>query len=121
MLGGYPAFDGDSEKEIADCILAGDFNFDAPDNSNLEEGEEPLPDVWAEISDEGKNFISSLLVMDRKARPSAQKALEHPWFAAKIEKISESQFTRQKDLVKNLKKNRNVNKIQTAGIAFITS
>jgi len=36
--------------------------------------------LWPNISDEGKDLIKKLLVIEPKNRLSAQEALVHPWF-----------------------------------------
>lgn len=46
-------------------ILKADYNFDE--------------EVWNDRSAEGKAFVSSLLQIDQKKRPSAEQALKHPW------------------------------------------
>jgi len=43
-----------------------DYNFDSP--------------VWHVISNDAKDFVSSLIVLDPKERLNAKEALEHPWF-----------------------------------------
>ena len=35
--------------------------------------------VWAQVSDQGKDFISQLLTKEQDKRPSAEQALQHPW------------------------------------------
>ena len=35
--------------------------------------------VWADISDQAKDFVKSLLVKDPSKRPTAKEALQHPW------------------------------------------
>jgi len=62
MLSGYPPFDGESEKEIYDCIIKGEYDFE--------------DDIWNDVSDEAKKFIKKLLCGE-KHRMSAKKALKH--------------------------------------------
>jgi len=69
LLSGDPPFGGcgrDSLIEVRDNILRGTFYF------------EPV-EIWEHVSDEAKNFISSLLVMDPRKRPSARRAQKTPW------------------------------------------
>jgi len=35
--------------------------------------------IWKSASDQCKDFISQLLTLDQNKRPSAEKALQHPW------------------------------------------
>jgi serine/threonine protein kinase len=35
--------------------------------------------VWKGISEDCKNFISSLLTLDQNKRPTASEALQHNW------------------------------------------
>lgn len=37
--------------------------------------------IWGAISEEGKDFVQKLLTVDPKERPTAAKALQHPWLA----------------------------------------
>ena len=58
------------------------------------------------VSDEAKDFISSLLIFDNKDRLSANKALEHPWLEQKaIEACPERSLERSLSvsLIDNLK------------------
>jgi len=69
LLSGDPPFGGcgrESLLEVRDNILLGTFYF------------EPV-EIWEHVSDEAKNFISSLLVMNPRERPSARKAQSAPW------------------------------------------
>ena len=37
------------------------------------------PQVWDSLSESSKDFVSSLIVVDPEARPTADDALKHPW------------------------------------------
>jgi len=50
---------------MIDMIMRCDFNFDSP--------------VWKGISDEGKDFVKNLLIINPKDRLNATTALAHPW------------------------------------------
>ncbi|GMH66284.1 hypothetical protein TrST_g8833 [Triparma strigata] len=67
LLCGYPPFYGDNDHEIFVSVKAAKFDFPSPE--------------WNSISDKAKDFISSLLKKDPKARLTAANSLEHPWFA----------------------------------------
>lgn len=45
-------------------------------------------DGWSRISKEGKTFVEKLLAKEEKDRPTAQEALNHPWFRPVPEKGS---------------------------------
>mmetsp|Transcript_1637 Transcript_1637/g.2346 ORF Transcript_1637/g.2346 Transcript_1637/m.2346 type:complete len:597 (+) Transcript_1637:176-1966(+) len=52
-------------RRLIDQIMRADFNFNAP--------------VWEQISDDGKAFVSALLVIDPKVRLTAPQSTDHPW------------------------------------------
>ena len=43
---------------------------------------------FAVTSDEAKDFIRSMLVLDQQQRMSAAKALYHPWMLTGLEELS---------------------------------
>ncbi|KAJ1563260.1 hypothetical protein HK096_001735, partial [Nowakowskiella sp. JEL0078] len=65
-LCGYLPFDSDSQMQELQNILSATFKFE-PD------------EYWFDISDEAKDFISKLLILDPKKRMTAKEALSHPW------------------------------------------
>eukprot|EP01025_Chloroclados_australasicus_P018255 TRINITY_DN1946_c0_g2_i2.p1 TRINITY_DN1946_c0_g2~~TRINITY_DN1946_c0_g2_i2.p1 ORF type:complete len:675 (-),score=121.75 TRINITY_DN1946_c0_g2_i2:1748-3772(-) len=65
LLGGYPPFYHESEAVLFEIIRKGLFKFDDP--------------VWEEVSDQAKDLISKLLVVNPNKRLSAGEALQHPW------------------------------------------
>jgi len=66
MLAGYHPF-SESENNIPLYIqiVTGDWEFHE--------------DTWGDISDDAKDFISELLVLDPENRMTAKQALMHPW------------------------------------------
>ena len=66
LCGQYP-FNGSSDKEIFDNILNSNVKF----NSSK----------WNKISNNAKSFVKLCLEKNPDKRPSAIKALDHPWFA----------------------------------------
>ena len=66
LCGQYP-FNGNSDKEIFDNILNSNINFNSP--------------KWNKISNNAKSFVKLCLEKNPDKRPSAIKALDHPWFA----------------------------------------
>eukprot|EP01117_Protostelium_nocturnum_P000433 TRINITY_DN104_c0_g1_i1.p1 TRINITY_DN104_c0_g1~~TRINITY_DN104_c0_g1_i1.p1 ORF type:complete len:261 (-),score=90.04 TRINITY_DN104_c0_g1_i1:169-951(-) len=67
LLAGFPPFMGEKLTDIVEQILEADFSFPAP--------------YWDEVSDVAKDFISKLLVIDPRARATADQALKHPWLS----------------------------------------
>ena len=65
LLGGYPPFYADNNKDLIRMTKRGKFEF--------HEGE------WGEISQGVKDMISSMLVLDPSKRASAADILAHPW------------------------------------------
>ncbi|KDD72402.1 protein kinase [Helicosporidium sp. ATCC 50920] len=65
LLGGYPPFYDESEPRLFNKIRAARFAFDDP--------------VWDKISDEAKDLVCKLLVVDPEARLTADQALAHAW------------------------------------------
>ena len=66
LCGEYP-FNGGSDKEIFDDILNSNVNFNSI--------------KWSKISNNAKSFVKSCLEKNPDKRPSAIKALDHPWFS----------------------------------------
>lgn len=51
---------------MIDKIMRADYSMEGP--------------VWENISDEGKDFVKNLLIVDPKERLNATGALAHEWF-----------------------------------------
>ena len=67
LLCGYPPFYADTVPELFEAIKRGTFSFPSAE--------------WSTISANAKDFISKLIVVDPKARLTAQQARAHPWLA----------------------------------------
>jgi len=65
MLCGFQPFQLDNQKAMYDAILGGQYGFPSPE--------------WDPISQEAKNFISFVLQVNPKTRPTAQQCLRHRW------------------------------------------
>jgi len=78
MLCGFPPFRSTKRRqtELFDLIQSGVYEFLSP--------------YWDEVSDEAKEFVSCLLVVDIPKRYSAEMALNHQWVKRRI---SESRGT----------------------------
>eukprot|EP01088_Endostelium_zonatum_P006526 TRINITY_DN18661_c0_g1_i1.p1 TRINITY_DN18661_c0_g1~~TRINITY_DN18661_c0_g1_i1.p1 ORF type:complete len:306 (-),score=75.46 TRINITY_DN18661_c0_g1_i1:126-1043(-) len=68
LLCGFPPFYSESVPEVFEQIMKAEYDYPA--------------EYWDEISDEAKDFINHLLVVDVKKRLTAKKALEHNWLKA---------------------------------------
>lgn len=78
MLCGFPPFRSAKRRqsELFDLIQSGMYEFLSP--------------YWDEISDDAKDFVAKLLVVDIPKRSSAEQALNHHWVKGRI---SESRGT----------------------------
>lgn len=67
LLSGRPPFGNAAgqEQKVYERIKKADFHFSGPE--------------WNVISDQAKDFIKHLLVIDMSQRPTATQALSHPW------------------------------------------
>eukprot|EP01061_Rhynchopus_euleeides_P024427 TRINITY_DN39375_c0_g1_i1.p1 TRINITY_DN39375_c0_g1~~TRINITY_DN39375_c0_g1_i1.p1 ORF type:complete len:493 (+),score=116.98 TRINITY_DN39375_c0_g1_i1:31-1509(+) len=74
LLCGYPPFRGRSTNEQFKAIVKGAFSF-------------PPARVWGMISDEAKDFVANLLVLDSEDRMTAGQALKHPWMQGVLERL----------------------------------
>lgn len=68
LLSGESPFQGNSDAETLALVTAAQWEFDE--------------DSFDEITEEAKNFISSLLNKDTRRRMSCEEALAHSWMAA---------------------------------------
>ncbi|KAI9222046.1 kinase-like domain-containing protein [Blastocladiella britannica] len=69
-------FEDVQDPELKKKIRAGEFVFDVVHHVGG-------PNVWDAISDDAKDLIRQLLVVDPSERLTASKALQHPWITAK--------------------------------------
>jgi len=67
LLCGFPPFYNEKLQELFEQIMKADYDF--PE------------DYWEDISQEAKDFINKLLVVDPKKRLTAATALQHPWLS----------------------------------------
>lgn len=86
LLGGYPPFYADNEKDLIRMTKRGDFEFHDSD--------------WGEISQEVKDMISSMLVTDPSRRASASELLAHPWMNQDKKKLRRVSLNRSQERLK---------------------
>jgi len=70
LLCGFPPFYNESLNKLFEEILHAEYDF--PE------------EYWAHISDNAKDFVSKLLVVDPSRRLTAAEALKHPWIASQV-------------------------------------
>lgn len=83
LLGGYPPFIENNQRELFRKIRKGDYEFH--------------PEYWQNVSSEAKELISALLTVDPYKRLDAEQALDNKWIRGDDEKLE------KKDLGPNLK------------------
>ena len=66
LLGGYPPFFGENNKEIFKKVMEAKLLFDAP--------------IWQRVTKQAKDLIQKLIVKQPENRLTAAQALQHPWF-----------------------------------------
>ena len=91
LLGGYPPFYADTEKELFRLTKMGHFEFHE--------------DEWSHISTGAKDLIVELLQTNPSKRASAQDVLHHPWMNAdkkvlKMQNLQKSQVALKSTLAK---------------------
>jgi len=65
VLCGFPPFYGKTQAHLFEKILNADYDFPDPE--------------WTNISNDAKDFIRQLLVLDIEKRYTTKQCLEHPW------------------------------------------
>ena len=89
LLCGYPPFNGESDEEIFEAILKGDFEFP--------------PEEWDSVSDNAKILIQKFLTKNPKKRISSLESLQDVWFKKNEEK-EETNKKLAKSVINNMKK-----------------
>lgn len=75
MLCGFPPFRSakKDQDELFDLIMEGDYEFLSP--------------YWDNVSNEAKDLISKLLVVNHNERYSAEEVLSHPWIKHRVDSL----------------------------------
>lgn len=71
MLCGFPPFYDDNNAVLFDMIKKGEFEFPSP--------------YWDKVSDDAKNLVKQLLIVDPKDRLNAEQILNHTWMKSQID------------------------------------
>jgi calcium/calmodulin-dependent protein kinase I len=74
LLGGYPPFHHDNQRELFKKITKGDYQFH--------------PDYWGSVSDEAKDLIRGLLTVDASKRLTVEQAMAHPWLMKSADELA---------------------------------
>jgi len=98
LLGGYPPFIEETDRELYQKIRCGDFEFHQA--------------FWGDISEEAKSLISSLLEVDPKKRLSAKEALNNMWIQCDDRLLEEKDLTTSNFC--NLKRFNAIRKVKAA-------
>ena len=75
LLSGNLPFMGRSQKELFKKIVSGKFEFDDED--------------WCDVSDDARDLVSQLLVLDPDKRLTSQGALKHKWMRASNDRLKQ--------------------------------
>jgi len=65
LLCGFPPFYGEQQKELFENIMGGNYDFPDPE--------------WKNISEDAKDFIRKILVVNAAERATAEQCLNHRW------------------------------------------
>jgi calcium/calmodulin-dependent protein kinase I len=84
LLSGNLPFLGRSQKELFRKIISGRYDF--------------KEEIWNDVSEDAKDLVRKLLVLDPDVRLTAKKALLHPWLKLSNDRLSKTnlQSTSQK-------------------------
>lgn len=103
MICGYSPFSGDSLEDYIKDVFNKQLVFPSPE--------------WDSISDESKDLIKQLLMINQVYRISAKNALEHPW----IKFRKQVSLTKLPDTVERLKKFNALRKFRAAALASLVT
>ena len=92
LHGGYPPFYDESEPRLFRKIRQGNPDMNDP--------------VWEEVSQDAKDLIAKLLVVDPTKRLTIEQVLEHPW-------MNPTKSGSKKDLLRTMSKMKTSFKVKT--------
>ncbi|OZC09937.1 hypothetical protein X798_03043 [Onchocerca flexuosa] len=82
LLSGLSPFGGETDEETLRNVKKCDWNMDDPS--------------FANISQDGKDFIKKLLMLDPKSRMTVHEALEHPWLTGAANNMLSQQIPNER-------------------------
>jgi serine/threonine protein kinase len=65
LLSGEPPFQAKTLPQLVKLVRSGSYSFEDP--------------AWELVSEEAKSLVQTLLTVDPRERPTAERALQHPW------------------------------------------
>jgi len=68
LLCGFPPFYGNTDQQIFEKIMKANYDFPSPD--------------WDDITEDAKEFIQAILVLEPHERPTALECLQAPWIVS---------------------------------------
>jgi calcium/calmodulin-dependent protein kinase I len=114
LLGGYPPFIENTQRELFRKIKKGDYEFHE--------------EYWGTVSTEARTLIKSLLTVDPTERLTAQQALENPWIHGDADSLAKKGLDKNLASLKKFNAKRKfkaavstvvaVNKLNSLGAAF---
>lgn len=105
LLSGSPPFNGKDDDQICRAVVKGEYEF--------------KESKWKGVSEEAKDLISKMLVLDTEERISAQEALQHPWF----DTVFDANFEDKKltTAMEGIKSFNSEKKLQQAALSYIVT
>ena len=114
LLGGYPPFIEQNQRELFRKIRKGQYEFHE--------------EYWGQVSDEAKALITSLLTVDPDKRYTGDQAMKNKWIGADSKKLANQDLGQNLDQLKKFNAKRKfkaavktvvaVNKMQSLGMDF---
>ena len=89
LLSGQAPFSGDTDADIMKLVRIGKYSF-SPSS------------LWRGVSEEAKDFIRKLLVINPKERMTAKQALDHQWIAEYANKKLRDESVDEEKIVKEV-------------------
>jgi len=80
LLCGFPPFYGESQKELFENIMNGNYDFPDPE--------------WKGVSEDAKNFIKKILVVNAEKRYTAEQCIKDKWIQDHIAPKQDKTFKR---------------------------
>ncbi|EGG15187.1 protein kinase 1 [Cavenderia fasciculata] len=114
LLCGFPPFGDPSDVNFFDRVKRGGFSFPSP--------------YWDEISEDAKDLIKKLIIVDVEKRLTIDQTLSHPWFTNHVddikkinnikddEKVEETKQEEEKKVVEEEKKQEEEKKEDSSSI-----
>ena len=104
LLCGYAPFYGDTDEEIYQQVLKGEYDFPKEE--------------WDHVSKEAKNLVKKMIEKNPEKRVSALEALQDVWFKNNKQKKKADKVL-AKNVLQNMKKFKKNKKFEKATISFI--